>query len=221
MTNANVTLSGAHPSVPTIFRHRTLRIPTTGAIDASVKVLPKKTADNPIAKEIYEYSVAQGQPFEEIRHAIMQGVPDLYATRGATSDRKAEADRSAPFDGPVNGGIAVGQADFGTGASASIPPLRPTWVKAGDLVTEVIHTKATPSLGEADISEEQVMAAATALGIDASHYAAYAAQRWGAGWKWDANDRRRARDEIHRYRNDPEGLADKIDAVLRACRIGA
>jgi hypothetical protein len=64
-------------------------------------------------------------------------------------------------------------------------------------------------------SAEQVIAAATALGIDAARYEAYAAAQWGAGWKMNVNGRRRVLEEITRYRNDPEGYRDKIDAALR------
>jgi hypothetical protein len=64
---------------------------------------------------------------------------------------------------------------------------------------------------------EQVIAAADAFGIEAAHYEEYAAKRWGPGWKLNANGRRRALEEIERYKNDPEGLIDKIDVELRVC----
>ena len=79
------------------------------------------------------------------------------------------------------------------------------------------HRKPTASPGEAAASVEQVLAAAGAFGIDATHYETYAARRWGTGWKLNANGRRRALDEIERYRNDPDGLVDKIDVELQAC----
>jgi hypothetical protein len=67
-------------------------------------------------------------------------------------------------------------------------------------------------------SAEQVIAAAVGLGIDAVRYELYAAKQWGAGWKMNVNGRRRVLEEITRYRNDPEGYADKIDAALDANR---
>ncbi|RZI42151.1 hypothetical protein EGT07_13055 [Herbaspirillum sp. HC18] len=65
-------------------------------------------------------------------------------------------------------------------------------------------------------SAAQVIAAAGEFGIDAERYAAYADCHWGPGWLRNANGRRRALDEVERYRNDPDGFVDKVDAELRA-----
>ena len=48
----------------------------------------------------------------------------------------------------------------------------------------------------------------------ASATQAYAAKRWGPGWKINADGRRRALAEIERFRDDPDGLTDKIDAEI-------
>lgn len=61
---------------------------------------------------------------------------------------------------------------------------------------------------------EQVLAAAAGLGVDAARFECYADRRWGPGWMRSASGRHRVLDEIKRYRNDPEGFADKIDAHL-------
>jgi len=63
-------------------------------------------------------------------------------------------------------------------------------------------------------SVEQVINAAAEFGIDGARYAAYAAKRWGPGWKINADGRRRALAEIERFRDDPDGLTDKIDAEI-------
>lgn len=63
-------------------------------------------------------------------------------------------------------------------------------------------------------SVAEVMAAAGALGIDATCFARYAKLRWGSRWRRDATQRALALDEIRRYRNDAEGLADKVDTAL-------
>ncbi len=68
--------------------------------------------------------------------------------------------------------------------------------------------------GESEPSADQVIAAATEFGIDAVRYEAYVAKRWGPGWKLNVNGRRSVLEEIERYRNDPEGLVDKIDTEL-------
>ena len=56
--------------------------------------------------------------------------------------------------------------------------------------------------------------AAAEFGIDGERYAAYAAKRWGPGWKINVAGRRRALAEIERFRDDPDGLTDKIDAEI-------
>lgn len=61
---------------------------------------------------------------------------------------------------------------------------------------------------------EQVLAAAAGLGVDAARFESYADRRWGPEWMRSANGRHQVLDEIERYRNDPEGLVDKIDAHL-------
>jgi hypothetical protein len=61
---------------------------------------------------------------------------------------------------------------------------------------------------------EQVMGRIAGIGIDPEHFSRYADERWGCGWKINPQGRGRAWDEIERYRNDPEGYADKIDAAL-------
>lgn len=61
---------------------------------------------------------------------------------------------------------------------------------------------------------EQVINAATEFGIEGTRYAAYAAKRWGPGWKINAAGRRRALAEIESFRDDPDGFVDKIDAEL-------
>ena len=61
---------------------------------------------------------------------------------------------------------------------------------------------------------EQVINAAAEFGIAGARYTAYAAKRWGPGWKINADGRRRALAEIERFRDDPDGLTDKIDAEI-------
>jgi len=63
-------------------------------------------------------------------------------------------------------------------------------------------------------SLELVIQGAQAFGIDAARYADYADRRWGSGWKLNASGRRAALEEIERYRNDPDGYLDKIEAEL-------
>ena len=65
-------------------------------------------------------------------------------------------------------------------------------------------------------SADKVLARALASGVTAERYEAYADRRWGSGWKLDRHARRRAWDELQRYRNDPQGYADKVDTEMKA-----
>lgn len=69
----------------------------------------------------------------------------------------------------------------------------------------------TPRPSESGPCVEQVINAAAEFGIPAERYAAYAAKRWGPGWKINAAGRRRALAEIESFRDDPDRLFDKID----------
>src|SRR6202171_1303625 len=77
MTNAVVTINGAQPALPTLLGQGPVRIPTGGKIRAGIKVLTKKAADHPKAKEIYERGVAADHSFEDIERAISEAVPEL------------------------------------------------------------------------------------------------------------------------------------------------
>lgn len=63
-------------------------------------------------------------------------------------------------------------------------------------------------------TEVQIRNAVSALGIDPERYAAYAAKRWGPGWKMNVNGRRSALDEVASFRDDPAFLSTKIEAEL-------
>ncbi len=77
MTNAVVTINGAQPALPTLLGQGAVRIPAGGKIRAGIKVLTKKAADYPKAKEIYERGVAANHSFEAIERAISEAVPEL------------------------------------------------------------------------------------------------------------------------------------------------
>ena len=77
MTNAVVTINGTRPAPPTLLGQGPVRIPAGGKIRAGIKVLTKKAAEHPKAKEIYERGVAANHSFEAIERAISEAVPEL------------------------------------------------------------------------------------------------------------------------------------------------
>jgi len=62
---------------------------------------------------------------------------------------------------------------------------------------------------------ERVFALAGSHGVSAADFESYATRCWGPGWKLNPQGRRRAWDELDRYRNDAPGYADKVAAALR------
>src|SRR6202166_3693189 len=77
MTSAVVTINGTQPALPTLLGQGSVRTPAGGKIRAGIKVLTKKAAEHPKAKEIYERGVAANHSFEAIEHAISEAVPEL------------------------------------------------------------------------------------------------------------------------------------------------
>jgi hypothetical protein len=77
-----------------------------------------------------------------------------------------------------------------------------------------VEARPAKSEGGNGPSVEQVISAVAEFGIDGARYGAYAAKRWGPGWKINADGRRRALAEIERFRDDPDGLTNKIDAEI-------
>lgn len=98
---------------------------------------------------------------------------------------------------------------------------------SGDSAVEVAHgcDAAEPAAQDAaaeranvrggEPSLEKVLACAHVFGIEAGRYERYAGLRWGAGWKLNPHGRRRAWDELERYRKDPSGYLDKIESELQ------
>ena len=77
MTNAVVAIKGNGAALPTLLGQGPARISTGGKIRAGIKVLTKKAAENPKAKEIYDQGVAAGQSFEQIEKILSEALPNL------------------------------------------------------------------------------------------------------------------------------------------------
>lgn len=77
MTNAIVAIKGNGAARPTLLGQGPARISTGGKIRAGIKVLTKKAAENPQAKEIYDQGVAAGQSFEQIEKILSEALPNL------------------------------------------------------------------------------------------------------------------------------------------------
>lgn len=80
--------------------------------------------------------------------------------------------------------------------------------------TQAEEARPTNSDGGRGPSVEQVINAAAEFGVDGARYTAYAAKRWGPGWRINVAGRRRALAEIESFRDDPDGFTNKIDAEI-------
>ena len=72
-----VTVHGGPPGPPTVLGQSAVRIPTAGKIRAGIKVLSRRAAGDPQAREIYEQGVREGHSFDRIERAITEAVPGL------------------------------------------------------------------------------------------------------------------------------------------------
>lgn len=109
---------------------------------------------------------------------------------------------------------AIVQADTADAASHVLERIEPAAQDVEDRAAAGDTEPPTPGQG-GEPSADKVLARAIASGVAAERYEAYADRRWGSGWKLNRHGRRRAWDELERYRNDPQGYADKVDTEMR------
>ena len=111
---------------------------------------------------------------------------------------------------------ALAQADLNTQLLAPEVPI----AVAEEVDAVVVPVSTTYVVKGEEPSLSQVLDVATSFGIEARRYIAYADQRWGEGWKLNRLGRRRAWDELERYRHDPQGYVDKLETELAQVAVG-
>jgi len=115
----------------------------------------------------------------------------------------------------------LAQADVATQVLAGQPAavvLPATQAEGEPIMPEAAASSQSAPVAAADAelpSAEAVLALAQDYGIATERFENYARRRWGLGWKLNPRGRRRVWEELERYRNDPQGYADKIDTELR------
>ncbi|MES2299415.1 MAG: hypothetical protein V4582_20420 [Pseudomonadota bacterium] len=144
------------------------------------------------ASRIFEGPPEALTDIEDPSTSLIADTPPSPAATDAGTDGDAVADATQ-----------VGQGRDSARASERAPSGR----KAGTQ-SPGVERDAGPSL-------EQVMEAALSSGIDTARYEAYANHRWGSGWKINAGGRRRAQEELERWRTDPKGYQEWIEAELK------
>jgi hypothetical protein len=124
---------------------------------------------------------------------------------------EAPVDVSALLRGPEDDDAAIVQGEF---ASQVLEGGKST--VAGSGVADRVADSEPMSAGEGgEPTLDKVIARAGAIGVSAEVYLAYTDRRWGGGWKLNRHGRRRAWDELERYRNDPQGYVDKVESELK------
>lgn len=97
-------------------------------------------------------------------------------------------------------------------ARATPPARKPAASAAPERPVTGAHGQ--PAQSQDGPTEAQIREVICAMGIDPEQFSAYAAKRWGRGWKMNANGRRRALDEVARFVDEPQALLAKIETEL-------
>jgi hypothetical protein len=150
---------------------------------------------------------------EEDETAIVNGNQAARMLEGTwpARDVAEDAPPSSTADSEVPAARdAVGVELPGASSQGHEPYAAPPRVQGGS----VGDVRLSKSEGSSGPSFEQVINAVAEFGVDGARYTAYAAKRWGPGWKINVAGRRRALAEIEGFRDDPDGLTNKIDAEL-------
>ena len=109
-----------------------------------------------------------------------------------------------------------GGTDAGRAAATSASEAPPATSTKGQGQTWT--SAPTPSSAPAQTGQptlEQILDAATEFGITRERYEAYADKLWGRGWKLNPAGRRKALAEIARFKDDPDGFVNKIEAEIK------
>lgn len=126
-------------------------------------------------------------------------------------DLEAPVDVTALLRDSEDERTTIVDAEFANRVLDASPP---AVVDEMERAADVVVPEGEPFQGQPSL--EQLLTRARDYGIDDAQYHSYADARWGRGWRINPHGRRRAWEELERYRNDPEGYLDKIEHELRA-----
>jgi Recombination directionality factor-like len=150
---------------------------------------------------------------EEDETAIVNGDQAARMLEGTWPAGETGADE--PLIGAADSEVSSARdGSEGETQSTSIPANEPRAAAPRAQSAPAVEARPAKSEGGNGPSAEHVINAVAEFGIDGARYTAYAAKRWGPGWKINADGRRRALAEIERFRDDPDGLTDKINAEI-------
>lgn len=110
---------------------------------------------------------------------------------------------------------AIAHAQMATQLLEGMPIMRDQAASASVGIPSLDESPPTSTGQDGEPTLNQLLAKAEGYGIEPSLYGRYADQRWGKGWRLNLRGRRRAWDELDRYKNDPQGYLDKIESELQ------
>ena len=125
---------------------------------------------------------------------------------------EAPVDVSALLRGPEDDDAAIVQGELASQVLEGAPSV----VDASGVADRVTASEPASTGDGGEPTLDKLITRAGAIGLSAAVYLAYTDRRWGSGWKLNRQGRRRAWDELERYRNDPQGYVDKVESEMKA-----
>ena len=124
---------------------------------------------------------------------------------------EAPVDVSALLRGPEDDDAAIVQGELASQVLEGAQSV----VETSAVADRVADSEPASTGDGGEPTLDKVIARAGAIGLSADVYLAYTDRRWGSGWKLNRQGRRRAWDELERYRNDPQGYVDKVESEMK------
>jgi hypothetical protein len=146
---------------------------------------------------------------------ILESAGQIYETNGQVSEEPGNGHHGPgqTFDNVV---AAENATERGAEADATVTATRATQAQepqTAQPATAGANTR-TPANIEIVPNVEDILNLAETLGIERARFDKYSVKKWGAGWKGNANGRKRVMRDVESFRNDPEGLSNKVNAEL-------
>src|ERR1700674_3782823 len=144
---------------------------------------------------------------------ILETGGQVYDTNGQVSEEPGNGHDSPgrTFDNALaaeNATERVAEADVTVAATkAAQEPQTAQTATAGANTRTSARFEVVPNV-------EDILTLAETLGIERVRFDKYSVKKWGAGWKGNANGRTRVMRDVESYRDNPEGLSNKVSAEL-------
>src|ERR1700674_784739 len=144
---------------------------------------------------------------------VLERAGHVYETNGQVSEEAGNG-RDSPgrtFDNEV---AAENASEPAAEAAATVTATKAAQEpQTAQTATAGANTRAPANI-EIVPNVEDILKLAETLGIERARFDKYSVKKWGAGWKGNANGRTRVMRDVESYRDNPEGLSNKVNAEL-------